>query len=71
MIKAKAAVIKPKVKNENNFKTNPTPSYCIKEVPSNKFVIQIGRTLSMKRTASPNVKTTIRDDFLFVRNSSA
>ena len=67
---AMAAVSNPSVKNENSFKTNPTPSYFINDVPSNKFVIQIGRTLSMKRAANPNVKTTIKDDFLFVINSS-
>ena len=40
------------------------------EVPSNKFVIQTGRTLSINKAAIPNVKTTIRDDFLFSINSS-
>lgn len=67
---ANAAVTKPNVKNKSIFKTTPTPSYFINDVPSNKFVIQIGRTLSIKRAASPNVRTTISEDFLFSRISS-
>jgi len=65
-----AAVSNPSVRKETAFKMNARASFCIKEVPSNKLVIQIGRVLSIKRVASPNVKTTIRDDFLFSLSSS-
>lgn len=65
-----AAVIAPSKKNEINLKINPIASFWVKDKPSNRFVIQIGRTLSKKREARPKVKTTIRDDFLFTFNSS-
>ncbi len=65
-----AAVRSPRVRKEIAFKINASASFCMKEVPSNRLVIQIGRVLSLKRAANPNVNTTIRDDFLFSRNSS-
>jgi hypothetical protein len=65
-----AAVRRPNVRKENAFRTKATPSLFINDVPSNKFVIHTGRTLSKNKEASPNVNTTIRDDFLFSRNSS-
>lgn len=64
------AVSKPSVKKDNNFKTTPTPP-CAKDKPSNRLVIHIGHTLSIKREANPNVQTTIRDDFLFSLSSSS
>lgn len=70
MIKNMVAVIAPSTKNDNNLKINPIASFWVKDKPSNRLVIQIGRTLSIKRAANPNVKTTIRDDFLFSFNSS-
>lgn len=69
MIKNIAAVNKPSVKKENSFSTNPMPPWA-KDRPSKIFVIHIGHTSSMNKEASPNVHTTIRDDFLFSRNSS-
>lgn len=70
MIKNMAAVIAPSTTNENNLKINPIASFWVKDKPSNRLVIQIGRTLSIKRAANPNVQTTIRDDFLFSLSSS-
>ena len=69
-MKAIAAVSNPSMKKEKAFTTNAMASFSMKDVPSNRFVIQIGRTLTIKRTANPNVQTTIRDDFLFSRSSS-
>ena len=71
MIKNKAAVRMPRNRKDNIFNTKATPSLLINDVPSNMFDIQTGRTLSIKRAANPNVQTTIREDFLFSRNSSA
>lgn len=65
-----AAVSKPRVTKERPFKTKAMPSFFINDVPSNKLVIQIGRTLFVIKVANPNVNTTIRDDFLFSFNSS-
>lgn len=65
-----AAVSKPRKKNDIAFRTNAMPSFFIKEVPSNKFVIHIGLTLDIKMPASPKVQTIIREDFRFSRNSS-
>lgn len=68
-MKNMAAVNSPNVKKENNFSTNPTAPFA-KDSPSKMFVIHTGQTLSMKRAASPNVQTTIRDDFRFSISSS-
>lgn len=65
-----AAVIAPNKKNESSLKINPIASFWVKDNPSNRFVIQIGRMLSIKSAANPNVQTTIRDDLRFVLSSS-
>ena len=56
-------------KYESNLK-KPAIGPLANDKPSNKFVIHSGRTLSIIIAASPNVKTTIRDDLLFSLNSS-
>ena len=53
------------MKKENAFKTKAQPSLFINEVPSKRLVIQMRRMRSVKRAATPNVSTTVRDDFLF------
>ncbi len=65
------AVSKPRKKKDIAFSTKASPSFCMKDVPSKRLFIHIGRTLFIKREANPNVQTTIRDDFRCVRNSSA
>lgn len=52
-----AAVSMPRKKNDIAFRTNAIPSFFIIEVPSNKFVIHIGRTLAIKIPARPKVQT--------------
>ena len=69
MIEKMVAVSRPRTTKDIPFKTKATPLLFIKEVPSNILDIQRGRTLSIKRAANPNVKTTIRDDFLFSLSS--
>ena len=70
IMKATAAVKRPSVRKDNTFTTNAVASFCMNEVPSNRLVIQIGLTLSIKSAANPNVQTTIKDDFLFSISSS-
>lgn len=64
------AVSSPNVMNDIALQTNAMPSFCINDVPSKMLVIHIGLTSLRNKEASPNVKTTIRDDFLFCCSSS-
>lgn len=64
-----AAVSKPKKKNEIILNKRPIEPWA-NDIPSNRLVIQIGRTLFIKSAANPNVNTTIKDDLRFVFNSS-
>lgn len=64
-----AAVSKPRKKKEIILNNRPIEPWA-NDIPSKMSVIQIGRTLFLKRAANPNVKTTIRDDFLFSFSSS-
>ena len=69
IIKKIPAVIMPTIRKESIFNMKPIPPLS-NEVPSNRFVIHMGRTLSRNKEANPNVETTIMEDFLFSRNSS-